>query len=324
VAAAAIVTVFGVLAIAGHLGSAASEPARPPFRAPPPCGIAADGPGVDCGSASAAIRTASTWHVIKQGRCIDDTRLYFGVHTANGDAPLALILGKPSPGVLAKGGEVQVTNGQLTLASGATESLAGWATVAPGGSAGAFSVQGRDAAGQPDGHRYAGAWTCRAGHAPPHLKVQEAAQAKLPQCTAKQIRGLSGAVRGGYRLECGPASAIVWAGEHWQVVSPGICFEYDPHFGVLEGLHSKGLPDAHRTLQFFAGPYFPDTKPARNGAYGVGDGEIDVLGAHSALWGRVIFQPGGRGGAFDLNNRARPSAADRADYVGAWTCGGTS
>jgi hypothetical protein len=75
------------------------------------------------------------------------------------------------------------------------------------------------------------------------------------------------------------------------------------------------------TLQFLMDSYLPDHQPVRSGADGVADGEIDVLGAHASLEGRVILKRGRGGGAFDLNNRASPSSPDRADYVGAWTCG---
>jgi hypothetical protein len=332
-AATGVALVIVMLALAAHTRSSAPEPTKPPFPAPPACAIATGGSGVDCGPASAAIRTAGGWQVINQGCCIDHTRLYFGVHTTNRDAPLSLMVNMP-PEALANGGDAQVTNGQLALVSGAKESLSGQAVVEPGGKSGAFTVHGRDAQGRPDGNTYAGAWTCRAGHTPQHVKPQTPAT-ELPQCTQKEIgRGAhavgtdSGGflVRDGYRLDCGPGSAIVWAAGRWQVLSPGICGMYSRlYFGIYDGSYPAGK-DPHRTLQFYVGPSYNtpalDSLLVHGGRSGVGDGEIDVLGAHEALSGRAIVERGGGGGAFDLNNRGGPSAGySRNTYVGAWTCG---
>ena len=326
VAAGGVAFVIVALAFAAHTRFAA---AKPPFPAPPPCPVAAGGSGVDCGPASAAIRTAGNWQVIQQGRCVDRTRLYFGVHTANGDAPLSLMLDIP-PGALAKGGGVRITNGQLALVSGATESLSGQAFVAPGGRSGAFTAHGQDAQGKPDGTTYTGAWTCRAGHTPRHV-TQQTSQAHLPQCTQKDLRNAGHSVaRDGYGLDCGPGSAIVWVGGRWRVVSPGIC-GYGGNFvdfGVFDGRYPRGA-DPHKTLQFHLVGFNLDASAVlRNrlltgGALGVIDGEIDLPGAHTAPRGRAIVQRGGSGGAFDLNNRGGPTVGwPRADYVGAWACGG--
>src|ERR1051325_1107992 len=84
VAGAACCLILAALALAAHTRSSAPEPPNPSSPAPPACASATSGSGVDCGPASAAIRTAGSWQVIDEGRCIDHTRLYFGVHTANG------------------------------------------------------------------------------------------------------------------------------------------------------------------------------------------------------------------------------------------------
>jgi hypothetical protein len=317
VAATGVALVIVMLALAAHSRSSAPQPTKPPpFPAPPACAIATGGSGVDCGPGSAAIRTAGHWQVINQGRCINHNRLYFGVHTTNGDALLSLMLDMP-PGALATGGDVQVTNGQLALVSGAKESLSGQAAVEPGGKSGAFTVHGRDAQGRPDGNTYAGAWTCRAGHPPKQgTPQQQTPRSQLPHCTQKEVRRSANVFvfRDGYWLSCGPASAIVWAGGRWQVVSPGVCSDSDYadfHFGI-DHHH------AHRWLQFVTD--FAITGPAlanliAHGGYAaVPDGEINVLGAHEALSGREIIQRGGGGGAFALGR-------SRTIYVGAWTCG---
>jgi hypothetical protein len=69
-----------------------------------------------------------------------------------------------------------------------------------------------------------------------------------------------------------------------------------------------------------AGAAFLGGKPVQ----GVIDGGMIVAGMSTAFSGSAIFQRGHSGGAFDLNNRAGPSAVSRADYVRAWTCGTTS
>lgn len=305
-AAAALIGLVG-LALAGHTGSAASEPAMPPLAAPPPCPVAAGGSGVDCGPASAAIRTAGAWQVIDQGRCIDRARLYFGAHTQGGDAPLSLIVEIPQA-TLVKGGDVRVTDGQLVRASGAKEPLSGLAVIAPGGNSGAFTVHGRDAQGKHDGAIYAGAWTCRAGQASQQASSQQIRRARL--CTHKEPgAGYTSptAVRDRDRITCGPGSAILWVGGRWQFVFPGgDCGSSDLHFhGYSLWFHPESL---WTDLPFKL-------------AQGVSDGGMTVAGTHAAFSGRVIFQPGQVGGAFDLNNRASPSSPDRADYVGAWACG---
>ena len=66
-AATGVALVIVMLALAAHSGPSAPEPARPPFPAPPACAIATGASGVDCGPASAAIRTAGHWQVINQG-----------------------------------------------------------------------------------------------------------------------------------------------------------------------------------------------------------------------------------------------------------------
>jgi hypothetical protein len=323
VAATAVAAVLFVLALAAHSRSSAPQPAKRTFPAPPACAVAAGGSGVDCGPASAAIRTAGSWQVIDQGSCVDHTRLYFGAHTTGGDAPLSLMLNVP-PRALAKGGDVRVTDGQLALVSGRKEPLSGQAVVAPGGNSGAYTVHGQNAEGKLDGNAYTGAWTCRAGHTSQQVKQQTRRARLLPRC-ARNERGFH--VHHGYRLVCGPGSAIIWVGGRWQVVSPGICEHRGPlHFGVVDGAYPDGA-DPHRALVFPLGPFFTDASARSRflsgGAVAVSDGEIDLPGAHTALSGSMIVQRGGTGGAFDLNNRGGAGVGwPRADYVGAWACGG--
>jgi hypothetical protein len=311
--------ILGALALAAHTRSSTPEPAQPPFPTPPACAIAAGGSGVNCGPASAAIRIAEGWQVINQGSCINHTRLYFGAHTANDDAPLSLMLDMPS-GALAKGGDVRVTNGQLALGSGAKESLSGQAVVEPGGKSGAFTVHGRDAQGKPDGNAYSGAWTCRAGHASQQAASRQTHQARM--CTREEHQGGSFTLTAdGYRIDCGSGSAILWVGGRWQVVFPANCGVGDLHFGV----RTDPLPDrliVHTESIIGAAP---ESQRAQD----VIDGDMNLPGTHAALGGRAIFRRGEDGGAFDLNNRGGVSAnrggagvgSPRVDYVGAWMCG---
>lgn len=272
-------------------------------------------------TASAAIRTTGGWQVIDQGRCVNGTQLSFGAQGTVGDPSLSLMLDIP-PTVRATGGYAEVTDGQLVLASGATESLVGRAVIPPGGNGGAFNVRARDARGHPTGPAYAGAWTCQAGHPAQHVT----SQANLPRCTRKELDADRGVSRNGYRLQCGPGSAIVWLAGRWQVVSAGNCY-YDTgiYFGIQDGRYPRGA-DPHRTLWFNFG--FDGTlqsKLVHGGTSGAWDGEIDLPAAHTAVSGNTIIQPGGAGGAFDLNNRgAQSEGSPRADYVGAWTCRATS
>lgn len=170
-AAGGVALLVVALTFATHSRSASGEP---PFPPPPPCRAAAGGAGVDCGPASAVIHIDGAWQVIDQGRCVDHTHLYFGTHTPNGDAPLSLMLAIP-PAMLAKGGDARVTDGRLSLASGAKESLSGRVVIAPGGNSGALTAKGHDSEGHP------GPITSEPGHAGRGHDCQNGTQMRRPR-----------------------------------------------------------------------------------------------------------------------------------------------
>ena len=171
VATAGAALLILVLALAAHSRSSAPEPAKS-SAAPPRCtkaddrneGVVRNGFLVECGPASAVVRSGGATHVIRTGNCgagpgLDGDWEYFGVRSRRAVPHIGLtihVIYRPGDVRERRPGRPYPIAGEIEMLPGARESLAGTATFPTRLSGnGTFVLHGRTT-----GRTYTGSWTC--------------------------------------------------------------------------------------------------------------------------------------------------------------------
>jgi hypothetical protein len=174
VASAGLALRIIMLALAAHSRSSAPRPAKS-SAAPPRCtkadyrneGVVANGFLVECGPASAVVRSDGVTHVIRTGNCgagpgLDSDWNYFGVRSRRAAPHIGFavhVIYRPGDARERRPGRPYPIAGAIEMVPGARESLSGTARFAKGFLPDAtFVLHGRTT-----GRTYTGSWKCGNG-----------------------------------------------------------------------------------------------------------------------------------------------------------------